>query len=319
MGLKNEEQIIQEEIKKLKKKIYDYIQLVKVLLSLKLHFERKYKAKAYVEPSVWYKEDKEKRIPDLLILTSDNTAIVFDHKIIESSDERTVRSRLRRLKKYYGTIIWKEKEYTVNYAILLCSKETWQNILNAGLIEKPMTWVYKLVEDEKLYYEINIFSPKSIKIKDSLLSRIISTYKKHGVIKVERPYEATKYVFIRQKPPIEYVAERVYRFLYSRMDPNVDEEAFQLKNIINEFNWYYSPWVLAEGEAKQLTIGRLNEALKLLDEIGLAKYKPEEGVVIVKKIKKLSGELLDHILEKIVKHRLKAEAKRQTKITNFFH
>lgn len=314
-----EEQVIQEEIEKLKKKIYDYIQLVKVLLSLKIYFERKYNVKAYVEPSVLYKEDKEKHVPDLLVITSDNTATVFDHKIIESSDEKTVRSRLGRLKKYYGTIVCKEKEYTVNHVILLCSKETWQNILNAGLIEKPMTWVYRLVEDEKLYYEIDIFLPKSIKVKDPLLNRIVSVYKKHRVIKVERPYEITKYVFIRQPPPIEYIVERVYRFLYSRMDPNVNEERFSLKDIASEFNWYYPPWVLTEGEAKQLTIGRLNEALKLLDKIGLAKYKPKEGIVIVKKIKKLSGELLDHILEKIVSHRLKVKAKGQMKITNFFH
>ncbi len=322
MSGKDEEYAILEEIEKRKKQIYAYIQLVRVLLTLKLYFERRYSLRAFIEPSVAY-EGKGVKEPDLLVLTSSNTAIIFDHKIIGTPDIRTVRSQLVSLNKYYGILKWRGKEHKVLHAILLCSKESWNNVLRAGLIEKPITWIYELVEDKELCYKFEIYVPKGAIIEDDILRKILNVYRKHNMIKIERPREAMKYVFIREPPPDEYVVERVYRFLYARMDANVDEDEFYLREIVEDYNKYYPPWVLESGEAQQLTMGRLIKALKIMDKIGLAKYKPNEGVVIVKKIKKLSGDMLDYLLEKIIKQEFeekkrRPKVKKQTRITNFF-
>ena len=120
-------------------------------------------------------------------------------------------------------------------------------------------------------------------------------------------------------PPVEYVIDRVYRFIYSLMDYNVDEAPFSIKDIVDRFNQYHPPWVLEKGEAQQLTTGRLKHALKILSEIGLVKYRSDENKVIIKKVKKISGDMLDYLLEKIVKHRLKIKKKPkgQMRITNF--
>lgn len=319
------DETIRERVNAKKREIDKYIELVRVLFTLQVRFRERYGVSVFVEPTITY-EGKGRKTPDILVITSSDTALIIDHKYIGTSNVNTVRSQLEDIGKYYGTILWRGKNYKVTHVILLCNEESWQNVINVGVyVAKPISLIYEFHEDT-MTIKLRIMVPKDIKIIDPFLKRLYNVLKSHRELNLEVPIEEShKYVFIRQEPPEEYIMDRLYRLLYSLMEYNVDKKPFRIKDIVEYFKQYHPPWVLERGEAVQFTLGRIIKGIKLLEKIDLAKYYPKEGIVVVKKIKRLSSpELLDHLLIKLAKYELKEEAKikskgKQTRLTNFFH
>jgi hypothetical protein len=255
--------------KEVSTEVHAYIDAITVLSSLQ-DYIRSVGIECHIERKLEKKNGNPKK-PDLLIC-SDNYIIV-DHKYTESENEKTLAGKLEEMREYNSTFVFSngkpsfEKEFTPEVVMLTPegSVASFRKLLDC-----PITWGYIL--DSEVVIKQMIWS-----IKDS---KVLSLFNPNLICAMAE--EISRYKFFISHPPLPYASCEIYNVLWTLSPPQqffAPEFEVKYKDILGVFNSLFPPWI--SGEAKQLNVKRLEEALDFLQRTKWVKWFKTEKLVIV--------------------------------------
>jgi hypothetical protein len=263
-----------------------YIDAIQVLSSLQ-DYLRGEGIECYIEKKLRRKVGDPKK-PDLLIC-SENYVIV-DHKYTESENETTLAGKLEEMKEYESIFLLgdgksrSDKEFTAEVVMLTPEKSVtfFKRLLNC-----PITWGYNLEREIVIKQMIGA-------VKDSKISSLFNPD-----LLCSMAEEISRYKFFISHPPLPYAACEVYHVLWTLSPPNQFfglEFEVKYKDILDVFNTLFPPWI--SGEAKQLNLRRLEEALEFLQSTKWVRWFKTEKLVIVYRNKGRNiGDLLSYLVD----------------------
>lgn len=246
-----------------------YIDAITVLSSLQ-DYIRGVGIECHIEKKL-RKKDGNPKTPDLLIC-SDNYIIV-DHKYTESENEKTLADKLEDMREYDSAFVFSNgkpssrKEFTPEVVMLTPEG-------SVGLFKKflncPITWGYSL--DSEIVIKQMIGA-----IKDS---NVLSLFSPDLVCAMAE--EISRYKFFISHPPLPYASCEIYNVLWTLSPPKqffAPEFEVKYKDVLDVFNALFPPWI--SGEAKQLNVKRLEEALDFLQKTKWIKWFKTQRLVVV--------------------------------------
>jgi len=124
-----------------------------------------------------------------------------------------------------------------------------------------------------LTYPFPVEDPIKIQLmQGSISDSVLQSITKTGTIIVDLARTIIPTVkFLKQTPPVPYSAWTIWQVVWASVPPFKEDYSVRYTTILKECQKFYPSWISQDTE--QITMGRVNEALELLQYVGWVEYE----------------------------------------------
>jgi hypothetical protein len=247
--------------------------------------------------------DGNNKTPDFALVQGSHIVDVLEHKGTLSASPQAAIDEVNEVVAKYSKLKKDDVVSSPNIAFLApsCADEVVKKIRP----EIPSNVTLCCYDQSSVDDEIgfSIIGRSSSRLVDDILSRT--------PIKFRPSLIRSTYKFIKASPPLIYTAYQLRSQFYIYRDiRSADEDEYRVsrRKLLSDAETFYPPWIRNN---HQLNAGRVDDALRFLDQIGYVSWKSGDEILVYPSMGSRSGDQIEYLARKLAAARTKERKTRE--------